>query len=264
MLTNHLSLAQQVANRYSQLPQVEAVALGGSLVTGHAAHDSDIDLYVYTQAEIPGSKRLALAQEYTPDAVMNDYWGPGNEWIDPATGIHVDVIFWMVGWIEEQLDRVLKYHLPSVGYSTAFWHTIRQSRPLFDRNGWFATLLQTAQQPYPEPLAQAIICNNYPILRDTPSAYLHQLEKAVSRGDFVSINHRTAEFLSSYFDILFAINHLPHPGEKRLLETARMRCDKLPEAMQAQITALLQAAAQGDTSIVTQVNALVDGLDALL
>jgi hypothetical protein len=40
----------------------------------------------------------------------------------------------------------------------------------------------------------------------------------------VSINHRVAAWLASYFDIIFAVNDRFHPGEKRLVS----RMAKLP------------------------------------
>ena len=49
------------------------------------------------------------------------------------------------------------------------------------------------------------------------SCYLKQIRTAVVRVDPVSLNHRVAAWLASYFDILFAINGRFHPGEKRLL-----------------------------------------------
>jgi len=49
------------------------------------------------------------------------------------------------------------------------------------------------------------------------SCYLRQINAAIVRQDPVSVNHRVAAWLSSYFDILFAMNGQFHPGEKRPL-----------------------------------------------
>ena len=44
----------------------------------------------------------------------------------------------------------------------------------------------------------------------------------------VSVNHRTAAFLESYFDIIFAMNKLTHPGEKRMVRYAKEQAEILP------------------------------------
>ena len=45
--------------------------------------------------------------------------------------------------------------------------------------------------------------------------------------------------LASYFDIVFAVNGQPHPGEKRLVEFAGALCPNLPTGMVEGVTAFL-------------------------
>ncbi len=257
--------ANAIAARYGQLPQVKAVALGGSLASGTADQGSDIDLYVYLREEVPVSVRAGIATARAEYAeVDNQFWEPGDEWIDAETGIHVDVMFRTVEWIEEQLDRVLRRHEASVGYSTCLWYNVVSSRVLYDRGGWFQALQKEAKQPYPEELRQAIVAKNYPILWRSASSYRYQLERAVARSDLVSVNHRVAALLASYFDILFAVNRMPHPGEKRLVEIAVEQCEKLPNGMVRQVSELIGAVSRGDERVVEKAKALVEGLDGLL
>ena len=206
------------------------MALAGSGVTGAADEHSDIDLYVYAGNHLSPWPTAPPSRRASPPAaeVGNDFWEPGDEWIDAQTGRHVDVMYRTPAWIEEQLERVLVRHEASVGYSTCFWHNVLHSTPLFDRSGWYRDLQATATRPYPQPLRHAIIAKNHPILRQTLSSYLAQIERAVRRGDSVSIQHRVTALLASYFDVLFAVNELPHPGEKRLLQLAATRCAKTP------------------------------------
>jgi hypothetical protein len=70
--------------------------------------------------------------------------------------------------------------------------------------------------------------------------------------------------LASYFDVLFALNRLPNPGEKRLLRIASERCEKVPGEMCSQVERVLRAACLGDQSLVAEIGKLVDGLDQLL
>ncbi len=260
-----LQLAQSIADEYAALPTVAAVAIAGSQTTGLADAGSDIDLYVYSREPLPLEARRAIATGAASRAeVDNQFWEPGDEWVDAATGIHVDVMFRSPAWIEEQLDRVLRRCEASVGYSTCFWHNVLTSQVLYEAHGWFAALQAKARQPYPEPLRRAIVAKNHPILWQTLSSYRYQLDRAVAHDDPVSINHRVAALLASYFDILFAVNRLPHPGEKRLLAMAEARCPRRPVALRAQVTALLRASGEVSPQVVAAAAALVAGLDALL
>jgi hypothetical protein len=258
--------AASVAAAFASLPEVIAVALAGSGVAGVADERSDIDLYVYAGAPVAMTDRVAIATSFaTRPEVGNDFWEPGDEWIDAQTGRHVDVMYRTPDWIEEQLERVLVRHEASIGYSTCFWHNVLHSTPLFDRCGWYRDLQAAARRPYPQPLQRAIIARNHPILRQTLSSYLAQIERAVRRGDSGSIQHRVTALLASYFDILFAVNELPHPGEKRLLRLAATRCAQTPSEMEAQINALLETAARpASPAVITRVNVLLNSLDDLL
>ena len=67
-----------------------------------------------------------------------------------------------------------------------------------------------------------------------------QIKKAVNRNDYVSINHRVSAFLESYFDIIFAMNKLTHPGEKRLVQLCKRDCKILPDNFESNLDALFK------------------------
>lgn len=260
-------LAQAIADKFGTLPQVVAVALAGSRTTGASNETSDYDFYVYVHEEIAVEVRKAIAQEFSDRIeINNQFWEPGDEWIESRSGCGVDVMYRTPEWIEEQLDHILVDHQASVGYSTCFWWNILTSTLLYDKEGWFKQLQERSNQPYPKPLQKAILAKNYPILRRNISAYTHQLELAIHRDDSVSVLHRTVALLASYFDIIFAINCIPHPGEKRLIEWVKKLCSKVPDGMEEQIRAINAAIclSEGKPSLLNHLNILIDGLEQLL
>jgi predicted nucleotidyltransferase len=257
-----LALARRVAGRLAADPAVEAVALAGSRAGPLAEPGSDLDLYVYAPQEPARALRAAAAEGGLGLELGNRFFEPGDEWLDAASGLGVDVMYRTPAWIEAQLERVLVRHEPSVGYSTAVWHGVRVSVPLLDRRGWFAALQARARAPYPEPLRRAVVAHNQPLLRRTRSSYLHQLERAAARGDGVAVNHRAAAFLASAFDVLFAVNRATHPGEKRLLAHAAASCPRRPPGLDALVGALL--AAVPGPEVVAAADALGEAVDRLL
>ncbi len=117
---------------------------------------------------------------------------------------------------------------------------------------------------YPEELRRNIVALNHPVLRDVLPAWASQLEKAARRRDLVSVNHRLAGLLASYFDIVFAVNRRLHPGEKRLLDAAVRTCPQLPVAMADDVTEILRTATTDLAGLPARVGRLLDRLDALL
>jgi hypothetical protein len=256
-------VARSVASRFAALPEVEAVAMGGSQAAARADEGSDLDLYVYARPEPSLAARAALAAGSPRAELGNRFYEPGDEWIDPESGLHVDAMYRDPRWIEEELDRVLVRHEARVGYSTAFWYGVQKGVALFDRTGWYARLRARAQAPYPEALTRAVVAKNLPLLRANLSSFAAQLDKAVARRDLVSANHRAAAFLASAFDVLFALNRLPHPGEKRLLAIALATCPLRPPELAAQVEGLLAAAAAPGPELARRAEELGAALEAL-
>jgi hypothetical protein len=260
----HLQLAQRIVARCQTLPQVVAVAIGGSLATGQGNIHSDLDLYLYTSAVLSHAQRHALTAPDTRYWQSVDYWGPGEMAFDTITGLELDIIYFDQHWMSAQIERLLVQHQASMGYTTALWHTVRHSRLLFDREDWFADLQAQAHQPYPAALSQAIVKLNYPLLRDIIPSYRRQIASALANADRVSLNHRLAALLSSYFDILFAVNGQTHPGEKRLLDLAERSCPRLPNAMRSDIETMLRLAGQADENVLVALDGCLDRLAAWL
>jgi hypothetical protein len=263
-------LVRTIADKFAALPQVMAIAWAGSRTETMSDPGSDIDLYIYAPDDIPVVARTAIVATLADSCeIDNRSFEPGDAWIDRRTGIGVEVMYRTPAWIEDQLERVLVRHEASTGYSTCFWHNVLHSVPVYDRDGWFGRLKGVAEHPYPDDLQHNIILTNHPILRSAmPSySYLNQLTSALHRRDLVSINHRIAALLASYFDILFAVNRLPHPGEKRLVEWTTRMCPKVPSGFATAITALLASAGSpptGGDDPVQRANTVIDGLDELL
>ena len=245
------------------------MALGGSRGLGASTTDlaSDIDLYVYTHGDIPVEERRSIVERSGGAAQASldmTYWGLGDEWIHAPSGIEVDIIYFDAVWMEEQITGVVEKHRSSLGYTTCFCYTVRNSIIYSDPHGWFASLQQRCQGEYPEALRQNIVAYNYPVLRSLIPSFANQIEKGAKRGDLVSINHRTAALLASYFDILFALNRQLHPGEKRQVEFALNQCPLLPANMQADLASILLLTGADVPDLPARVARLLDHLDRLL
>jgi predicted nucleotidyltransferase len=260
-VTNTLTL---IVEAFSALPDVTAIALGGSRASGQGDMLSDIDLYVFTTAAIPLPVRRSIAREFDPaPEIGGSWWGEADAW--SAGNAEYDVMFWDAGDFAGNLRRVIGLHQPSLGYSTSFWFTIRNAACLYDRDGWFAELKALAEAPYPDALRHAIIAYNAPVLRSIRSSYRHQIQLAIERQDPVSVNHRITAMLASVFDIVFAATGTLHPGEKRQLSWLASLGDSVPPQLDHHIRRLLAAAGNPASANVLQVvDAICDDVDSLV
>lgn len=252
MITDEL---QQLVSALAGLEQVECVMLAGSMAAGRADAASDYDVYVYTSSPLPlAARQRVLAPLCRQMEWQNQFWETEDDGV-LNSGREIELIYRDLGFLPGILASVVEGHQAWVGYTSCFWANLLDSQILFDRHGWGEALKRRFSVPYPQALKENIIRKNFPLLRRAMPAYYHQIAKALKRDDPVSVNHRTAALLASYFDILFAANELPHPGEKRLL--ARLaELPSQPINAEAQVRALLLKSTGRDASLLMEIDAL--------
>lgn len=249
----------QVLDALRKIDSVDAVAIGGSRSTGNNDNKSDYDIYVYCTEDVGFESRSnALVPLCSQTEICNHYWESEDNCI-MNNGIPIDVIYRKVDMFEEYLNRLAEGSMSMNGYTTAFWHNIITCQVVFDKSGRFTELKKRFTIPYPEKLRESIIDNNRRLLSGKLPSYDKQIKKAAERGDLVSVHHRITEFLASYFDIIFALNRMTHPGEKRLVQICKNQCKALPDKFEENINALLASVTKGGSyEIVTKMIAELD------
>ncbi|MBR2525431.1 DUF4037 domain-containing protein [bacterium] len=230
-----------ILNEYEKFSQVKAIAIGGSSTAKTSDLISDIDVYIFVSEDIPVKERENLVKKYSSNyEVGGEYFGSGDEYFVDSLNQQLDVMFWNVDWFENVVDNVWVKNYPSNGYTTAFLYTLNNFKVEYDPQNWLLNLQNKIKTDYPQKLKENIIKRNIMLIKDKPFAsYYEQVEKALKRNDLVSVNHRISAFLASYFDIIFAINELLHPGEKRLIKYAKDNCKKLPKSFEENIEKLI-------------------------
>jgi hypothetical protein len=212
----------ELAANFAELEEVEALVLAGSAATGLTDEWSDYDLYAYTRGVVPIEFRAKFLKPRAARLELhNTFWEWSDEWVE-SDGAIFDLMYRSCDAIEADVEAKLGRGVAALGYSTSLCHSVLQATPVFDRRGWFKALQDRLKSaPYPDALVEGIIKMNLPVLGGMIHSYEQQIRSAFYRRDRISLNHRTAAWLASYFDILFAINRRFNPGEKRLLTHAQ-------------------------------------------
>ena len=211
-------LLNEIVEALRGRPEVEAILLAGSRGPGGKFDQgSDWDLYVYLSAPLEVAfRRDLLVPRSTLLEIGNHFWEPEDDG-ELNDGTAFELVYRNLEDLERTLARVVAGEA-SVGYSTCLWHNLLNSEILFDRSGRTFALQARFRVPYPEALRRAVVAKNWPLLNKALSNFRDQAARAAQRGDWVAVQHRTAAFLASAFDLVFAANGKTHPGEKRLVE----------------------------------------------
>ena len=249
--------------KFKNFSQVKAIAIGGSGTAKTSDILSDIDIYIFIDKDIPIIERENLIKQYSSKyEVGGEYFGSGDEFFVDELNQQLDVMYWGVNWFNDIVENVWVKHYPSNGYTTAFLYTLNNFQIIYDTDNWLLNLQKSIKTEYPKELKENIIKRNMMLMKDKPFAsYYEQIEKAIKRNDIVSINHRISAFLASYFDVIFAVNELFHPGEKRLIQYSLNNCKILPKDFEENLIKLYN---RPDVDILSILDNLVNNLKGIL
>lgn len=254
-----------LVNEFSNLKEVKGILLAGSHATKTNDKNSDYDIYIYIDKEIALEKRKEITDKFFNYIELNNtFWEPEDDGVLLEGNIEVEIIYRDLEWIDSSLKRTLLEYQADTGYTTCFWSNFINSIILYDKNGDLNKLQKKYRMNYPKILKENIVKKNYPLLKKQMPAYYNQIEKALKRDDFISINHRITAFFASYFDIIFAINEMPHPGEKKLLKIIKDNNLKIPKEMYKNIETILKLTSTSSIEILSEIDELVKNLDILL
>lgn len=245
------------------LEQVEALALGGSRAGTLFDESSDYDVYLYCTKPVSDEARRDILSKYCSVMEIGNHFWEYEDNCRLNNGIDIDILYRNMDEFTSGIAQVVEQYQPHNGYTTCMWHNLLTCKIIYDQDGRLTRARERFDVPYPPQLRENILAHSWRLLHASMPAYDGQLLKAVKRGDLVSINHRTAAFLEAYFDYLFALNGQTHPGEKRLIQICRERCDVLPARFEENLEGLFRDLFQAPDRVGGDISAILSELQKL-
>lgn len=249
---------------FTKFPEVTAIVLGGSRSDNNFDKSSDYDLYIYcTSIPDKDCRKLILDKYCSYIELNNQFWEVEDNCI-LSDGIDLDIIYRNINDFENIIENVVEKHQASNGYTTCFWHNLKNSKVLYDPHKEFYKIQERFSVPFSKELKENIISKNLRLLTGNLPSYDKQILKAFNRGDFISVNHRMAAFIESYFDIIFAVNELTHPGEKRMISYAKEHAKILPKDFEENMNVLLNSMGSTLENVENNLKNIIDNLMGIL
>ncbi|MBQ2824975.1 MAG: DUF4037 domain-containing protein [Clostridia bacterium] len=230
-------MVEKLFEELKNLPEVEAIALGGSRAGENFDEKSDYDVYLYCTGAVSDDVRKNILDKYCSYIELSNHFWELEDNCTLKNGIDIDILYRNIEDFGNDVASVVESFNARTGYTTCMWHNLMTCKIIYDEKGRLKALKERFDVPYPQELKKNIIKKNMSLLSGMLPSYDGQILKALRRRDIVSVNHRTSAFMESYFDVLFALNEATHPGEKRLVNLSK-KLSILPEKFEENINKL--------------------------
>ena len=228
-------MVEKLFEELSKIPEVEAIALGGSRAGSNFDEKSDYDVYLYCNGDVDIETRREILSKYCDVMELGNHFWEYEDNCVLKNGVDIDILYRNLDDFVMDVASVVEQCQERNGYTTCMWHNLRTCKVIYDENNRLTKAKKRFDIPYPAELKKNIIERNMKLVCDGLPAYKGQVLKAVGRGDNISVIHRSAGFFESYFDIIFALNEMTHPGEKRMVSICAKECKILPEDFEKNI-----------------------------
>ena len=258
-------IVYQLVNEYKKFDEVLSITLTGSGASGKNDFFYDIDIEVILKAEIDANRRSKALKKFsdTIETISGKY-GEKDIFILRNSTTEIDVSYYTLDTLKDNLFDVIDNCKASVGYTTCLWKVVSGAFIAYDKENTFKNLQKKYRVAYPQKLKLNIVDKNYYLLRDSISSYYNQIDKAIRTGDLISVSYKVCKFLDSYFDVVFAVNEMPHPGDKRLVSIINSRCKKIPRFLTEGVNRLIENSCKCDKEILKNMDDIVDDLKEFL
>ncbi|MFA7252245.1 MAG: DUF4037 domain-containing protein [Candidatus Paceibacterota bacterium] len=225
ILYNYLTVAKKVAKLFSDLQNVVAVVIGGSLARGFYDNYSDIEMYVYYDQKIPTKAEISDILKKLNSKLNRSkkiFWfhkAWGHHTFFMVDGIKIELGYREIGETQARMESFLnEFSLPKHGiHDTPFGHyesgvanCILECIPLYTKGDWISKIREKIRI-YPIKLKKDNLRYYY---QDAKTITKIKIKNAIHRNDTLLFNACLAKVIRSMNLCLFALNDVYYPGDK--------------------------------------------------
>ncbi len=225
-----------------------AIALGGSYAKGTADDEADVDLYLFAHDVLPGGERTRVASEFSSEIEGIVSWGEDVPFSNAGTDFRFrgeNVECWLrdVGHIERSIAECREglVRREFVTWTTTGFYNhccLSDLTVMAALDDPFDVIARwkSAVAAYPPKLREAIVKQHLAAAEFWPENFHYK--SAIERRDVVYVTGIVQQVVHNLVQVVFALNEVYFPGDKRL-DVAMDHLSQQPPELCERVRALL-------------------------
>ena len=124
-------MVEKLFEELSKLPEVEAIALGGSRAGEVFDEKSDYDVYLYCTGDVSEEVRRQILENYCSHMEIGNHFWEYEDNCVLNNGIDIDILYRNLDGFCDGVAAVVEKYQAGNGYTTCMWHNLRLLIPVF-------------------------------------------------------------------------------------------------------------------------------------